>query len=123
MSGIATLLIDHFLPDMNQKYVFENYKLSEDYRSYSDTIPSYLKGRPKSVILHCLQRKLKSHKFSAEDITSLGDGNFEVRKTNTDKVYTLNFQKPECKCNDWARHHIPCKHFFSIFEHFPEWNW
>ena len=123
LSGIATLLIDHFLPDMNQKYIFENYKLSEDYRSYSDTIPSYLKGRPRSVILHCLQRKLKSHKFSVEDITSLGDGNFEVRKSGTDKMYSLSFYKPECTCKDWSRHHIPCKHFFSVFENFPQWSW
>ena len=21
------------------------------------------------------------------------------------------------------RRHLPCKHFFAIFKHFPEWNW
>ena len=59
LSGIASLLIDRFLPDMWQKYVFQNYKLSIEYRAYSKDIPTYLQGRPRSVILHCLQRKIK----------------------------------------------------------------
>jgi len=123
LSGIASLLMDHFLPDMYQKYVFQNYKISEEYRAYSDNIPPYLKGRPKSIILHCLQRKLKCHKFSMEDIIMLDGGSFEVHKTGTEKKYVLNFQKPECTCKDWARHQIPCKHFFAVFQHFPDWNW
>ena len=36
LSGIASLLIDCFLPDMYQKYIFQNYKLSEEYRAYND---------------------------------------------------------------------------------------
>ena len=73
----------HFLPDVYQKYIFQNYKLSKEYREYSDSIPSYLKGHPKSVILYCLHRKLKCHKFSVEDVTMLGGGNFEVHKAGT----------------------------------------
>ena len=112
LSGIASLLIDRFLPDIYQKYIFQNYKLSEEYRAYSDNIPSYLKGR---------QRKLKCHKFSVEDITVLGAGSFEIHKAGTEKVcFKL---KPECTCKDWARHRIPCKHFFAIFQHFPDWHW
>ena len=52
----------------------------------------------------------------------LDGGSFEVHKTGTEK-YVLNFQKPECTCKDWARHQIPCKHFFAVFQHFPNWNW
>lgn len=43
LSGIATLLIDRFLPDMWQKYVFQNYKLSTEYRAYSSDIPTTYK--------------------------------------------------------------------------------
>lgn len=118
LSGIASLLIDRFLPDMWQKYVFHNYKLSEEYRAYSKDIPSYLKGRPKSVIFHCLERKAKCHKFTEEDIKVLQDGKFEVYKTNI-----VNFSLPECSCKDWVRYHIPCKHFFAVFEQCPGWDW
>ena len=36
---------------------------------------------------------------------------------------TVNFRIPECTCKDWARHHIPCKHFFAVFEQCPGWSW
>jgi len=106
---IATLFIYHFSPDMNQKYIFENYKMSEDYRLYSNTIYLLIsiKAAPSQLFFTVhMQRKLKSHKFSAEDIISLDDGNFEIHKTNTENLYSLNFQEPECTCKDWARHHI-----------------
>ena len=107
---------------MWQKYIFHNYKLSEEYRSYSKDIPEYLKGRPKSVIFHCLERKAKCHKFTKDDITKVADGVFEVLKSGGGK-HTVTFSTPECTCKDWVRHHIPCKHFFAVFEHFPDWDW
>lgn len=33
-------------------------------------------------------------------------------------MYSLNFHKPDCTCKDWARHHIPCKHFFRCSKTF-----
>ena len=122
LSGIATLLIEQFLPAMWQKYILHNYKLSEEYRAYSHNIPDYLKGRPKSIILHCLERKAKCLKFISDDIRSPEEGIFEVCKTDGGN-HVVNFNLPECSCKDWARHHIPCKHFFAIFEHCPGWNW
>ena len=122
LSGIVALLIDRFLPDMWQKYVFQNYKLSEEYRAYTEEIPGYLKGRPKSVIFHCLERKAKCLKFTKDDIEVLGDGRFEASKTSNGK-HTIDFFLPECSCKDWARYHIPCKHFFAVFEHCPGWDW
>ena len=53
----------------------------------------------------------------------LGGGIFEVHKAGTEKKYAVRFEKPECTCKDWARHRIPCKHLFAVFQHFPEWNW
>ena len=32
-------------------------------------------------------------------------------------------QMPFCTCKDWARWHIPCKHFFTIFREIPDWSW
>ena len=28
-----------------------------------------------------------------------------------------------CECRSWQRSRLLCKHFFAIFNHFPEWNW
>ena len=127
LSGIATLLVKNYLPDMHQKYIFENYKLSGEYRTYSSKVPSYLHGRPHSVITHCLHRKAKGNKYTSEDVTVVGDGIFEVTKPNGGKhtvVFCGEDGAPSCTCKDWLRHHIPCKHFFGVFNFFPDnWNW
>ncbi len=48
LSGIVTLLIERFVPDMRQMYVFKNYKQSGVYRSYNDKfVPTYHQGRPR----------------------------------------------------------------------------
>ncbi len=107
---------------MWQKYVFHNYKLSEDYRTYSDDIPYYLKGRPRSIIFHCLERKSKCHKFTVEEIKDREQGIFDIMKGDGRK-HTINFNVPECSCKDWANYDIPCKHFFAIFEQYPDWGW
>ena len=42
-------------------------------------------------------------------------------------VYTIDFgdenRMPSCSCEDWASSAYPCKHFFAVFEKFPEWGW
>ena len=43
----------------------KNYQQSSQYRSYNSFTPSYLHDRPRSVVLHCLDRKSNSTKFSA----------------------------------------------------------
>uniref|UniRef100_A0A1X7TFT1 Uncharacterized protein n=1 Tax=Amphimedon queenslandica TaxID=400682 RepID=A0A1X7TFT1_AMPQE len=50
------------------KYKFLNFQQTPHYRSYNDGIPTYLQGRPKHVILHCLDRKGSSKKFIYDDI-------------------------------------------------------
>lgn len=32
-------------------------------------------------------------------------------------------QEPSCECQFWVGNHLPCKHFFAIFRHYPEWGW
>ena len=49
------------------------------YRSYNPTVvPSYLHGRPKQTILHCLHRQASSNKFSQSDITQMKPHSWKV---------------------------------------------
>ena len=121
LSGIVTTLLDIFLPALRQKYLFSNFEQTSTNRKYKDYIPTYLYDRPKTVILHCLDRKARSCKFEAEDVTNMSDGVFEVK--SGENVYTINFKGPSCSCNDWIQTNYPCKHFFAVFQHFPAWSW
>ena len=124
------LIVDEFLPISHQKYLFQNYKQSSQYRSYKSFVPEYLCGRPRSTILHCLERKTKALKYSSSDtgVIDLKNGQFTVKGTKQ-KTHTIDFgiqsknHMPSCTCQDWTQWHLPCKHFFAIFSIYPQWGW
>ena len=124
LSSIITLIVEVFLPESYQKYLFLNYKQSSQYRTYNAFVRDYLHGRPKAVISHCLERRSKAMKYTTEEITVLDDKNgiFSVRGTSG-KDHSVTFALPSCSCRDWTTWHLPCKHFFGIFSNCPKWNW
>ena len=98
-------------------------KQSSMNRKYKDCIPEYLHNRPKAVVLHCLDRKASSARFTAADviITDSSKGVFEVK--SGDNTYEVDFQTPLCTCHDWTLRHYPCKHMFAVFHFYPSWDW
>ena len=58
-------------------------------------------------------------------IKALDEGKFEVLgKSKVHKVdFGIGLSAPACTCKDWEAYRIPCKHFFAIFNWFPEWGW
>lgn len=122
LSGIVTTLIDIFLPALRQKYLFSNFEQSTANRQYKDNVPTYLQNRPKSVILHCLDRRATSCQFLEEDVcTTPSKGVFEVK--SGENVYKIDFQAPSCTCPDWILTNYPCKHFFAVFRIHSSWDW
>ena len=128
LSNVATVIIDEFLPEQHCKYLFLNFQMDSTYRAYSNHVPSYLQGRPKKVILHCLGREEKARKqFSEKDILESDeqDGVFLIQGNSG--TYTVDFGKktsvPSCTCQDWIAHNIPCKHFFLVFISKCNWGW
>jgi hypothetical protein len=98
------------------------------YRAYTTHVPSYLQGRPRNVIIHCLEREERARKtLSPADITDVDSENgiFSVRGKSY--IHTVDFGsktgKPSCTCQDWARNNIPCKHFFLVFINKGGWGW
>ena len=127
LSSLVSHIIESFLPDRYQKYLLQNYQMTEAYRSYSDIIPDYLRTRPRSVIIHCLDRVRKANKFSSTDVQEgESEGCFNVT-SQSGKVHHVDLgvtsTAPLCTCMDWIRHHIPCKYFFAILKHYTQWSW
>ena len=123
VSNLATLLVTTFLPESYQKYLLQNYQMSGTYRAYKDFIPSYLHGRPRNVILHCLSRMNKAKFLQAQAVlTDTMQDIFEITKSSGGK-HIVNFSEPQCSCKDWKQLKLPCKHFFAVFHHYSEWGW
>jgi len=126
LSNIICAIIEEFIPALNYKYIYQNFKQSDLYRSYNPAVvPSFLQGQPKSTNLHCLHRQANSNKFTKSLIKMISEGNFEAQgKTKLHVVdFGLTSHEPTCSCKDWLCYKVPCKHFFAIFRLFPEWRW
>ena len=127
LSSIIVLLVQEFLPDTHRKYLFENFKMTSDYRQYKSFVPDYLHNRPRSVIKHCLERKSNGQKYAKEDVSCIDGiyGKFQVK--GSANTHNIDFGKesydPSCTCKDWLKWKMPCKHFFGVFKHYPKWNW
>ena len=68
LSNMIYTIVEDFIPALYYKYVYQNFKESNLYRSYNPAaVPSYLQGRPKSTVLHCLHRKACSNKITDYD--------------------------------------------------------
>ena len=92
LSALVKILIEEFISDIHHKYQLKNYKTSSTYRSYNDVVPPYLHDCPRSVILHCLERKSNSRKFNVEDVLTQDQQNgiFTI-KGSSENIYTVNF--------------------------------
>ena len=128
LSHVISNITGEFLPALHYKYVFKNFKQTDLYRSYNPSVvPSYLQGRPKQTILHCLHRKASSNKFVPSDVSQVSPncGKFKVKgsKGKHDVDFGSSSSDPHCSCKDWTAHHLPCKHLFAVFNFFSEWGW
>ena len=122
------LPVNFFQLFTTNSYVFKSFKQDDLYRSYNPSVvPPYLQGRPKQTILHCLSRKASSNKFTPSDVcqVSPNGGKFEVKgsKGKHDVNFGSSSSDPHCYCKDWTAYHLPCKHFFAVFQFFSEWGW
>ena len=101
--------------------------MSEIYRSYNSFVPEFLRGRPRGVITHCLQRMKKSQRFTKTDMEFRNENGLFQLKSHSGKVHVVDFgvmtNTPSCTCKDWIQYKIPCKHFFAVFEHSEQWKW
>ena len=64
LSHIVSIIVEQFLPEQHRKYLFLNFQMDPTYRAYNTHVPSYLQGRPRNVIIHCLVREEKAKKNS-----------------------------------------------------------
>ena len=101
--------------------------MSGTYRTYNDIVPDYLRERPRHVIIHCLDRKSSSKKYTEDDILTkdVDTGKFTIQGSGN--IHSIDFGvtsgSPTCTCADWQEWHIPCKHFFCIFRLVEGWGW
>ena len=110
---------------ISPRNVFKNFKQSELYRSNNPSIiPDYLQGHPNQTILHCfhcLQLQVTSLPLQMSFISVQAFPNLRAKGTHT-RDFGLKSGEPSCSCKNWITHHMPCKHFFAVFNQHPQYQ-
>lgn len=100
------------------------------HRGYNNNLPAFLDNRPRLFVENCKQKiKLASDIGKTDIKTTDIPGVFQVKSESLSKTwYRVQFgnndgERPSCECRAWQRSRLLCKHFFAVFNHYPEWNW
>lgn len=68
-----------------------------------------------------------SEDIPLKDVTMSSKGNFSIKRGKEKGFYELTFGNrqvpPACQCHSWQPSRLPCKHFFALFRHYPDWQW
>nr|XP_054769966.1 uncharacterized protein LOC129277817 [Lytechinus pictus] len=122
ISSMVSVLVTEFLPSMKRKYIQENAcAMQTTGRTYSDTIPSYLRDRPDYFIQHCMKKIENAGTIGKDDVVRISNHHFQVKSESSVpgcyyNVHTTSEQKiPSCECWSWMWSRLPCKHMFALF--------
>ncbi|XP_078600554.1 uncharacterized protein LOC144875486 [Branchiostoma floridae x Branchiostoma japonicum] len=128
LTELITVLVTQFTTNTLRKYTQLNIESSSMYRRYNENIPVYLRDRPRGFVQHMKARLEEAKDYTANDVIELDHDTFSVKsQSEPSKYHTVYFgddeDMPCCTCRDWARHLLPCKHFFAIFQQVSGWGW
>lgn len=124
LNSILENIIEQFLPQTLYKYQKKNVKLEAQYNQISNTLPTFLRGRPKAFVKHVYDRyAIAQNVYNERKIKKLQlEHQFEVQDDNGSNLYIIDFQKPSCTCLDFKKYHWPCKHFCELFIYVPGYS-
>ena len=69
--GIATILVESFIPDSHQHHLQSNLKFSSAYVRYISPVPVCLQNRPPQFVKHCLKTRFQAGKYQDCDVSSV----------------------------------------------------
>ena len=124
LSELLEVIIVKFLPKLYRKYVSLNVKFSSAYKKYTPGIPRFLNDRPRSLVLHLLD---KLQKVTTEMMESASETNGEfivesdqpgIRDDKQKYVVAFGDKNNTCRCScrDFRRTRLLCKHIFAVIQ-------
>lgn len=104
-----------------------NLQYSSVFRSYSSVVPHYLHNRPRSFVVHCMEKLDSATNIPARYVCEVSTGIVEVKSSMLTqcKFYQVKFGGktfPRCECEDWQQKYLPCKHMFAAIVHPPNYT-
>ena len=103
------------------RYMQKNVQYANSYRKYDESVPAFLRDKPRSFVQHVCRRWTSAEDFGAEAVTQHSPTSYSVRSIDSENTYAVTFgdsphEMPHCTCQDWQRTLLPCKHFCAVFK-------
>ena len=95
--------------------------MSAGWRQGPDHVPSELHYRPGYFVRYMQDVQLKAADMtpSMVRVVDASAGKYSVQSSSGPRVYAVDFGhdtgRPSCTCYEFARRHLPCKHFATVF--------
>ncbi len=129
--ALVQVLVEVVFPEQETRYIQATVKQTFAYRKPRYDVPSYLQARPHCIQGVCLMNMERGKVIPKSHITETElDGNFSVRKSTIarndpqeEDKWAVSILQGNCNCPSFKTSHVPCKHMFAIFHHFPKWSW
>ena len=115
-------------PEQEIRYVQATVKHTNAYRKPRYGLPDFLKERPHTMQALCLANIDRGMKLPKSHIKEESTGVFSVERSSSTQdtcgnPWIVNIPDGTCSCPSFQSSHVPCKHMFAIFHHYPTWSW
>ena len=97
--------------------------MSKGWREGPYHVPTELHHRPGYFVNYMQEVQLKAADITTSMVRVIDAtaGKYSVQSSSGPRVYAVDFGhetgRPSCTCYEFARHHLPCKHFAAVFMH------
>ncbi len=94
-SSMLETIVCEFVPEQLLSYSRLHFIYSSKCKTYNPAVPAFLKDRPRSLVIHCLNSTKAASSYSKEIIEVLGKESFKVKRETTSAWYNVEFCNSE----------------------------
>ena len=120
--ALVKILAEAVFPEQEIRYIQATIKQTAAYRKPKYELPEFLQEKPHTIQSICLMNIERAKAIPKSHVTqeeSVGVYSLASSSSISEQSWTVNIPAGLCTCPSFLSAHIPCKHMFAIFHHYP----
>ena len=124
--ALVQILVEVVFPEQEIRYIQATIKQTAAYRRPRYELPDFLQEKPHTIQSICLMNIERAKAIPKSHVTqqeSVGVSSLASSSSESEQTWTVDIPAGSCTCPSFLSAHIPCKHMFAVFYHYPQWSW
>ena len=122
--ALVQVLVEVVFPEQEIRYIQATIKQTSTYRRPRYHQPYYLSNLSHTAQSICLLNIERVKNIPKNNVTEQDPkGVYSILSSSAERSWTVNIPAGSCTCPTFQSSHLPCKHMFAIFHHYPKWSW